>query len=33
MPVPGGLVPTPAIIRMAARLTYEGGSDVAVPLA
>ena len=28
----GGFVPTPAIVRMGARLTVEGGSDVAVPL-
>jgi hypothetical protein len=31
--VAGGFVPTPAIVRMGARMTFEGGSDVAVPLA
>jgi len=31
--VAGGFVPTPAIVRMGARLTFEGGSDVAVPVA
>ena len=30
--VAGGFVPTPAIIRMGARLTVEGGSDVKVPV-
>ena len=30
--VAGGFVPAPSIIRMGARLTYEGGSDVAVPV-
>jgi hypothetical protein len=31
--VAGAFVPAPGIIRMGARLTREGGSDVAVPLA
>ena len=30
--VAGGFTPVPAIIRMGARLTYEGGSDVRVPV-
>ena len=30
--VAGGFVPVPSIIRMGARLTYEGGSDVPVPV-
>jgi hypothetical protein len=30
--VAGGFVPVPGIIRMGARLTYEGGSDVPVPV-
>jgi uncharacterized protein len=30
--VAGGFVPAPAIIRMGSRLTYQGGSDVAVPV-
>jgi hypothetical protein len=28
----GGFVPEAAVVRVSARLTYEGGSDVAVPL-
>ena len=28
----GGFVPAPGIVRMGARITYEGGSDVAVPI-
>jgi hypothetical protein len=30
--VAGGFAPVPGIIRMGARLTYEGGSDVPVPV-
>jgi uncharacterized protein len=30
--VAGAFVPVPSIIRMGARLTFEGGSDVAVPM-
>jgi len=29
--VAGGFVPVPSIIRMGARLTFEGGGDVPVP--
>lgn len=28
----GGFVPVPSVVQMGARLTYEGGSDVRVPL-
>ena len=30
--VAGAFVPVPSLIRMGARLTFEGGSDVAVPM-
>jgi hypothetical protein len=28
----GGFIPTPTVVQMGARLTFEGGKDVGVPL-